>query len=110
MGHFFGLPDTFEEITSPGSPSGELYERTNCYTNGDGFCDTEADPYPNGYTPNSPTPCDYIYGPIDGQGRYFTPPVDNFMSEARLSCRCRFTQEQYNWMATTILTQRLYLH
>jgi hypothetical protein len=113
MGHFFGLPHTFDEIgtpTLPGPPPGaisnEYFNRTNCYTNGDGFCDTEADPYPLGF--NSLPLCDYISGIKDGNNEYYVPPVDNIMS--LYPCRCHFSQEQYNYMAYIILTKRLYLH
>jgi len=123
FGHFFGLPDTHAEIAPvpPAVPpppvpivTHEWFNRvsSNCYTHGDGFCDTEADPYPVGY--NDATipipPCFFDYGPLDGLVKYYTPPVDNYMSEYRLSCRCRYTQEQYNFMARVILTQKLYLH
>lgn len=117
MGHFFGLPNTFDEIGTPASPppppiaiSNEYFNRTNCYTNGDGFCDTEADPYPLGFNNGvNPVPqCWYATGPADGNSQYYVPPVDNFMS--MYTCRCRFSQEQYNFMARLILKQRLYLH
>lgn len=106
FGHFFGLPHTFEEISSLGSPSLEYFNRTNCYTRGDGFCDTEADPYPIG---NVVGPiCSYSSGPQDANSEYYVPPVDNLMS--LYPCRCHFTQEQYNFMAYTILKKRMYLH
>ena len=107
MGQYFGLPHTHAEISTnaPDGPSGELVKRTNCQTNGDGFCDTAADPYPTG---SSPAICDYIYGPKDAALQYYVPPVDNIMSH--WTCRCRFTQEQYNFMAYTYITQRVYLH
>lgn len=107
MGHFFGLPHTFADIAGslPDGPSAELVKRTNCTTNGDGFCDTDADPYPTG---SSTAPCGYSYGPTDAAGNYYVPPVDNIMSY--WGCRCRFTQEQYNWMAYMYLTVRNYLH
>jgi hypothetical protein len=101
MGHFFGLPHTFE-TTVPA----ELVRRTNCYTSGDMFCDTDADPYPTGSAPT--TPCGFLYGPADTAGDYFIPPVDNIMSY--WDCRCRFTQEQYNYMAWIYITARAYLH
>ncbi|MBK9283708.1 MAG: hypothetical protein IPM51_05240 [Sphingobacteriaceae bacterium] len=123
FGHFFGLPDTYAEIAPvppavPGPPPGitshEWFDRvsSNCYTHGDGFCDTEADPYTVGYNDNvAPVPpCFFDYGPVDGLSKYYTPPVDNYMSEYRGTCRCRYTQEQYNFMARVILTQKLYLH
>jgi hypothetical protein len=124
MGHFFGLPDTWDEIgspVSPGPPAGvtsyEYVNRTNCYTNGDGFCDTEADCYwavvppgpHNTVMSNGSNPCNYIwYGVQDGHGDYYTPPSDNYMSD--YLCRCRFSLEQLNFMAHTIITTRKYLH
>jgi hypothetical protein len=102
MGHFFGLPHTFE----PTVPT-ELVRRTNCYTTGDMFCDTDADPYPiTGPPPLGP--CGFTYGPTDPAGDYYVPPVDNIMSY--WGCRCRFTQEQYNYMAWTYITSLSYLH
>jgi hypothetical protein len=117
MGHFFGLPHTFDEIGTPvvpGPPAGaisyEYFNRSNCYSNGDGFCDTEADCYPLGYNSNTnPVPvCNYQTGIKDGNNEYYVPPVDNLMS--LYPCRCHFSQEQYNYMAHIILTKRLYLH
>lgn len=115
MGHFFGLPNTFDEIGPPANPpppsnqiSHEYFDRSNCYTNGDGFCDTEADPFPVNYVTSPASPCGYVTGSVDGKGKYYVPPVDNIMSNS--GCRCRFSQEQYNFMARTILKKRLYLH
>jgi len=103
MGHYFGLPHTFE--TANGA---ELVNGSNSTTAGDGFTDTDADPYPTGNAPMQ-APCDYIYGPKDANGQYYTPPVDNIMTYFK-PCRCRFTQEQYNFMALMYITQRTYLH
>jgi hypothetical protein len=119
MGHFFGLSNTFDELGPPAVPappsqavSGEFFDRTNCTTNGDQLCDTEADPYPLQFNasmiPNAPCYYDKTPGQLDGKGQYYVPPVDNIMS--RYGCRCKFTQEQYNLMARTILKKRLYLH
>jgi len=107
MGHFFGLPHTFAEIStaSEDGPSSELVLRSNCTTMGDGFCDTDADPYPTGI---GTAPCGFVYGPKDAANNYYLPPVDNIMSY--WNCRCRFTQEQYNWMAYIYVTIRNYLH
>ncbi len=118
MGHFLGLSHTFDEINpgtpvSPAPPSNittlEFVRRTysNCYTHGDGFCDTEADNYPSGYDKNV-GPCGHVPWSVDGYNDYFVPPVDNYMTY--FLCGCRFTQEQYNWMAYIVLTQRNYLH
>ncbi|MBA3664400.1 MAG: hypothetical protein H0W61_09355 [Bacteroidetes bacterium] len=119
VGHFFGLPNTFDEIgptptppPPPGVLNGEFVDRTNCSTNGDGFCDTEADPYPQQFNSTSPPvfTCWFnkIPGQTDGKSKYYVPPVDNIMSN--YGCRCKFTQEQYNRMAYVILKRRLYLH
>lgn len=108
MGHFFGLTHTFNEIssTSTTTPSAELVARTNCYTNGDGFCDTEADCYPQNFS--AAAPCGNVPGAKDANNQYYVVPVDNFMTY--FTCGCKFTQEQYNFMANVILTSRLYLH
>ncbi len=112
MGHYFGLPDTFSDLQSPDSlMTKEKVRRTNCDLAGDGFCDTEADPYPHSYYPPPAPPHTYCYyypAIKDLRGDFFTPPVDNLMS--MYSCRCRFTQQQYNHMVKFILHNRMYLH
>lgn len=98
LGHFFGLTHTHEEATSvsvPPAVSLELADGSNCATNGDGFCDTEADPGNQSTTK-------------DANGDLYIHPIDNFMSY--YSQRCRFTQQQYNRMAYIIATKRMYLH
>jgi hypothetical protein len=102
MGHLFGLPHTFD--TAVGN---ELVKRVNCYTSGDGFCDTEADPYPSGKTPGAH--CEFQPGPKDAANDYYTPPLDNYMTYFS-GCECRFTQEQYNFMAYTFITSGTQLH
>lgn len=101
MGHLFGLPHTFP-------PGGELVKRTNCYTTGDGFCDTDADPYPSGFSLSNPN-CTFLPGPQDAAGDYYIPPLDNYMTYFK-NCRCRFTQEQYNFMARNFVTSGTFLH
>jgi len=106
MGHYFGLPHTHDEVALPANPpavpsppgpglSQEFADGSNCYTHGDRFCDTEAD---------SGDPAINM----DGMGNFYLFPIDNLMSY--YTQRCRFTQEQYNWMAHIIMTKRLYLH
>ena len=107
MGHYFGLPDTGEEI-NPGSPasppppigvaSHEFSDGSNCYIHGDGFCDTGADP-DNSSTFKSST---------DGMGTFYLLPIQNYMSF--YPNRSEYSQEQYNYMINQILTNRLYLH
>lgn len=115
MGHFFSLPHTWDEIGGAASPpppqggSNEFVRRDNlknCYTNGDGFCDTEADCYPVNKVNGAP--CRQVHGGVDGYGMYYTPPVDNYMTY--FTCGCKFTQEQYNQMALTALTSLFHLH
>ena len=120
MGHFFGLRHTFAETSVipvlPSGPSTEpVSDLLNCpvspaVPHGDGFCDTEADPYPAAAGSGTAAPCGYkqATGTTDQAGAYYTPPLDNFMSVYQ--CRCRFTQQQYNYMARFIATRRLYLH
>ena len=43
MGHFFGLLHTFDP--GAGATSSEYVDHSNCTTDGDGICDTDADPY-----------------------------------------------------------------
>jgi len=101
MGHFFGLPHTWTDAGTD-----ELVKRLNCYTNGDGFCDTESDPYPLG---KGGAHCDFQPGPKDINNDYYTPPLDNYMTYFK-GCTCRFTQEQYNFMVYTFLTSGTQLH
>lgn len=100
MGHFFGLPHTFEA-------AGELVRRNGCAISGDGFCDTEADPYPIGKVTGAH--CDFQPGPKDANSDYYTPPLDNYMTYFK-PCVCRFTQEQYNFMTYTFLLNGTTLH
>lgn len=129
LGHYFGLPHTFAEINpgtpaSPMPPSGccspaittmEFSDRTdfnNCHTHGDGFCDTEADPYPSipisSTHAYSPKTCGGAAGIKDGKGTLYKAPSDNFMSF--YPCRCRYSREQLNFMARYMMTKRKYLH
>ncbi len=129
VGHYFGLPHTFAEINptiavNPPPPTGccspaittlEFADRNdlnNCHTHGDGFCDTDADPYPSGLSSNtymrSPKSCGGAPGVKDGKGNFYKAPSDNFMSF--YGCRCRYSTEQLNYMARFMITARKYLH
>lgn len=131
MGHYFGLPHTYEEINPAGAstvipapPSTasppiatlEYVNRTNpanCIEHGDGFCDTEADPFPSYSTANLLTGGTYNSvtngGLKDGYGDFYVPPFDNLMSAYFLT-RCRFSAQQMAYMANVMLTRRWYLH
>ncbi|MBL7933251.1 MAG: hypothetical protein JNL60_15200 [Bacteroidia bacterium] len=128
LGHYFGLPHTFAEINptvtvNPPPPPGccspaintkEFVDRTdfnNCHTHGDGFCDTEADPFPSFIATSlkkSSKDCSGSPGLKDGKGNFYKPPTDNFMSF--YGCRCRYSKEQLNFMARYMMTKRKYLH
>lgn len=119
FGLFFGLPHTFAEITPtqntvPPTPLGvtskEFVDKSNCQTHGDGFCDTEADPYPA--ASNIPFASDANCAPLglkDGKLKFYNPPSDNYMSHYS-TCRCIYSNEQYYFMVHYIMKKRLYLH
>ncbi len=105
FGHYFGLTHTEDELNAanPATPmpasgilSQEFADGSNNAIHGDLIPDTEADP---GASSAQTT---------DGNGNYYIPPIDNYMSG--YSTAGRFTQQQLNFMAHKILTQRLYLH
>lgn len=97
LGHFFGLPHTFD--TSLGL---ELVDGSNCSTTGDLICDTEAD-----IDPVSMSGCQYTGNAQDPAGNYYMPPIGNIM--AYHPCKCKFTTGQYNRMAFVFLNYRKYL-
>ena len=97
MGHFFGLPHTFERDNGL-----ELADGSNCETAGDGICDTPADPYevdePMSKWIDS-LECRFIYKGKDANGDYYSPDLANYMSYYGSPCSCsRFTDGQYKAM------------
>lgn len=94
MGHYFGLPHTFDI-------PGELVDGSNCATTGDLICDTPADPYPLG---SVDADCRFIGMDQDANGDYYTPQVGNPMSYYPGTCKCtKFTHDQFWVMANTYL-------
>jgi hypothetical protein len=98
MGHFFGLKHTFEGNGS------ELVDGSNCVTEGDGICDTPADPYIEGepleqYVDGS---CRFINQKQDSDGNYYNPDLGNIMSYYECDT-CGFTWGQMNAMAQAYL-------
>jgi len=95
MGHYWGLPHTFE--TDNGI---ELADGSNCQTAGDGFCDTPADPYEQ-FNPSSDYESDCIFNSMlqDPNGDWYDPDLGNIMSY--YDCACHFSYEQYWHMANT---------
>jgi|GEM_PF-884751 len=104
FGHFFNLPHTHNgTINGPGSSNAEHVPRSgansNCSTNGDYVCDTEANP--NGTTSN----CVYTGGGQDIFGNDYTPDVDNIMSYFPDGCGGIFTPGQYARIAVGLATR-----
>ncbi len=89
IGHFFSLIHTHgigKNLTT------ELVNGENCDTDGDGICDTPADPklsY-NSIDKN----CNYTEVKTDANGDIFTPDTDNIMSYSKKSCRTHVSKQQ----------------
>ena len=91
MGHYFGLFDTFEAAFGL-----EFVDQSNCSTSGDLMCDTNADAI--NISTTGPPECRVINSFRDGNGDYYLPPTDNFMSNhysAGSDCRVRFSLGQF---------------
>ncbi len=102
LGHFFNLKHTFE------GNGAELVDGSNCTTEGDGICDTPADPY----VPGEPfslylgAQCRFISGKRDAKGDYYNPDVGNIMSYYPCDT-CGFTWGQLNAMAEAYLSSAI---
>lgn len=97
MGHFCSLAHTFEGNGT------ELVNGSNCLTEGDGICDTPADPF----TPGQPMTdyvknCRFISELQDANGEYYNPDLGNIMSYYNCST-CGFTWGQLSKMAGVIV-------
>lgn len=98
MGHFWGLSHTFE------GEGRENVDGSNCLTEGDGICDTPADPYiksekVKNYIDGN---CVFFNTRKDANGMFYNPDVSNIMSY--YPCRCnKFTNGQYIKMVNTYL-------
>jgi PKD repeat protein len=98
MGHFYSLRHTHGG--SNGNLTSELVNGSNCATDGDFVCDTEADPQLG----NSNVNVSCIYdgsapytsgGGVDANGDQFAPNPNNIMSYSRKSCRDFFSVGQF---------------
>lgn len=99
MGHFWGLPHTFEGSESNDLAVKELVTRgtgANCSTAGDAICDTPADPYiyktSKGYFPK----CIYTDTLYDANHDQYKPMIENIMSYYNGCDNQLFTLGQYN--------------
>lgn len=109
LGHYFSLPHPFQ--TTANDPLSAMAERVtrnfnevaprlpaNCYTTGDFFCDTKADPYSSRWNCVS-TPASF-----DLNGDRFFADSSLVMSYAANTCRDIFSAEQNAAMRETIET------
>lgn len=105
MGHFFSLIHTHgpknDVLTT------ELVDGSNCDTDGDGICDTPADPMLTDKNVNNF--CEYIGTETDAHGNVFNPDAQNIMSYSKKGCRNHFTQQQLARMYAFYLTTKSYL-
>ncbi|WP_158655124.1 T9SS-dependent choice-of-anchor J family protein [Flavivirga eckloniae] len=105
LGHFFSLVHTHgpdnNKLTS------ELANGSNCDTDGDGICDTPADPMLS--CTNVDNSCEYIGKETDVNGHAFNPDTGNLMSYSKKSCRDHFTPQQLARMYAFYQTTKSYL-
>ena len=104
FGHFFNLAHTHNGTSNGnGHANAEHVPRTggnsNCSTNGDYLCDTEADPT------GSTTACVYDEGGSDTYGNLYTPDEDNIMSYYPDGCGGIFTPNQYTRIGVGLATR-----
>lgn len=102
LGHFFSLMHTH----GTGQTTTELVDGSNCDTDGDGICDTPADP---GLTDaNVNNFCEYTGCETDANGDKYVPDANNIMSYSRKACRNYFTPQQLARMYAFYLTTKNY--
>jgi hypothetical protein len=105
MGHFFSLLHTHGPNNN--GTTTELVNGSNCDTDGDGICDTPADPALS-YT-NVDEDCNYIGSATDANGDTYNPDTKNMMSYSRKECRQYFTEQQLARMYAFYMTTKSYL-
>lgn len=105
LGHFFSLLHTHGADNN--QMTTELVDGSNCDTDGDGICDTPADPRLKSSTVN--TSCDYTGNETDANGDVFNPDTNNMMSYSRKSCRTHFSEQQLARMYAFYMTTKSYL-
>ncbi|WP_345274347.1 T9SS-dependent choice-of-anchor J family protein [Flaviramulus aquimarinus] len=105
LGHFFSLLHTHgpnnDTLTT------ELVNGSNCDTDGDGICDTPADPKLT--NSNVDEFCNYIGSETDANGETFKPDTNNIMSYADKNCRTQFSPQQLARMYAFYMTTKNYL-
>ena len=103
LGHFFSLLHTH----GPNNVSTELVDGSNCDTDGDGICDTPADPKLDYRTIDDS--CNYIGILTDANGDTYTPDTSNIMSYSTKACRTFFSEQQLMRMYAFYMTTKNYL-
>src|SRR5690606_38105765 len=105
VGHFFSLVHTHgpqnEGLTT------ELVNGSNCDTDGDGICDTPADPTLSNL--NVDNFCEYTGNETDANGQRFSPDTKNMMSYSIKGCRSYFSSQQVARMYAFYKTAKSYL-
>lgn len=104
IGHFFSLQHTHGNSNT--QLTKELVDGSNCSTEGDGFCDTPADPNLQNKVNSE---CSYNATTTDANGDLYKPLTNNYMSYSRSSCKNSFTTEQQSAIVETLLNERSYL-
>lgn len=104
MGHFFSLIHTHGPNNTKTT---ELVDGSNCDTDGDGICDTPADPTLSTTSVNNF--CQYTGNETDANGYKYTPDTNNIMSYSRKGCRNLFTPQQLARMYAFYQTAKSYL-
>lgn len=104
LGHFFSLLHTHG---ADNNLTTELVDGSNCDTDGDGICDTPADPQLNSASIGSS--CTYRGTETDANGDVFMPDTYNIMSYSHKSCRIHFSEQQLARMYAFYMTTKNYL-
>lgn len=102
LGHFFSLMHTH----GPNDTTTELVNGNNCDTDGDGICDTPADPKLSSDTINNF--CEYTGNLTDENGDHYNPLTNNMMSYSLKGCRTVFTPQQLARIYAYYLTTKNY--
>jgi len=105
FGHYFGLLHTHGSSNTYRTQ--ELVNGNNCRDEGDGLCDTPADPKLSYNNVNSN--CQYVGNARDANGQTYRPMVNNYMSYAPSKCCNKFTNQQYQAVGYTATNLRSYL-
>ncbi len=105
VGHFFSLIHT-QGPQSEGLTT-ELVNGSNCDTDGDGICDTPADPTLS--NSNVDNFCNYVGNEVDANGDRFHPDTQNIMSYSLKGCRSHFSTKQFARMFAFYKTAKNYL-